>query len=240
VIVFYLSKLFSLWMLVDAAQRRIDSYWYFIILMPMGEWVYFFAVKIHDWDLSGWKNIFKRPPSLEELGRRAEETPSLENRMLHAHALLDAGKAAEAAQLYAEVLRADDSERDAMYGLARAQNALGAYDKAVAQLQRLVELDPTYRDYAAWLDLAYAHWQAVRPDDAIAVLHALVATSPRLKHKAILGRHLAKAGRGAEARHYLEQVLRDWRDATAFVRRTNGRWLKEAKKALKEVHNTAN
>ena len=47
-VLFALQSIFSLWMLVDAVQRRCGTYWYFVVLCPFGEWVYFFKVKIHD------------------------------------------------------------------------------------------------------------------------------------------------------------------------------------------------
>lgn len=45
-----LSYAFSIWMLVDAYQRGAEHYWYLIIFFPFGEWVYFFLVKVHDFD----------------------------------------------------------------------------------------------------------------------------------------------------------------------------------------------
>ena len=50
-LVTHLANLF--WMLVDAIQRRPPYYWYIVVFMPFGPLVYFFAIKIHDYDL-GW------------------------------------------------------------------------------------------------------------------------------------------------------------------------------------------
>jgi hypothetical protein len=47
-ILLMLSYAFSLWMLIDALKRDAKPYWYVIIFFPLGEWVYFFMVKIHD------------------------------------------------------------------------------------------------------------------------------------------------------------------------------------------------
>ncbi len=51
-----LSYAFSVWMLVDAYQRRAEHYWYLIIFFPLGECVYFFLVKVHD--LRGGLTLF--------------------------------------------------------------------------------------------------------------------------------------------------------------------------------------
>ena len=45
-----LSYAFSLWMIIDAYKRGAEHYWYLIIFFPLGEWVYFFMVKIHDFE----------------------------------------------------------------------------------------------------------------------------------------------------------------------------------------------
>lgn len=54
------SYAFSLWMLIDAYQRGAPRYWTVIILMPFGEWVYFFMVKIED---------FQGPPGARAMRR---------------------------------------------------------------------------------------------------------------------------------------------------------------------------
>ena len=67
-ILLYLNLAFKIWMLIDAGRRRIDSYWYFIIVMPFGAIIYFFSVKIHDYNLSWIKKSFERSVSVSELG----------------------------------------------------------------------------------------------------------------------------------------------------------------------------
>ena len=47
-ILFFFQSAFSLWMIVDAIRRGAAYYWYPVIALPFGEFVYFFVVKIHD------------------------------------------------------------------------------------------------------------------------------------------------------------------------------------------------
>jgi hypothetical protein len=53
-----LSYAFSIWMLVDAYKRGAQGWWIVIILVPLGEWVYFFVVKMQDF--SGGPGFFAR------------------------------------------------------------------------------------------------------------------------------------------------------------------------------------
>ena len=49
-----LATAFTIWMLVDAIQRSAEFYWYLIIIfVPFGTWVYFFMVKMHDFQFVG-------------------------------------------------------------------------------------------------------------------------------------------------------------------------------------------
>src|SRR3954468_404682 len=78
---FALQAALTVWMLVDASRRRVDYYWYWLILglQPFGAWAYFIAYKAGDLrGGSGWvAGLFHRPPSLEELRHRAEQTPTV-------------------------------------------------------------------------------------------------------------------------------------------------------------------
>ena len=83
---YVISSAFSLWMLYDASQRRVPYYWFCIICVPMGEFAYFFAVKIHDFDLPSLR-LGARGPSIEETRYRLEQNPCVANQMDLAEAL---------------------------------------------------------------------------------------------------------------------------------------------------------
>ena len=54
-LILLLSYALSIWMLVDACKRGAQGWWIVIILVPFGELVYFFVVKIHDYPgITSW------------------------------------------------------------------------------------------------------------------------------------------------------------------------------------------
>ena len=57
-ILLLLSYAFSIWMIVDAYKRGAEHFWYLIIFFPLGEWIYFFLVKIHDFKNSHGFSLF--------------------------------------------------------------------------------------------------------------------------------------------------------------------------------------
>ena len=59
-VILILSYAFSLWMMVDAYRRGAAYFWFPIILFPFGAWVYFFCVKINDFELG---HLFFQPGS---------------------------------------------------------------------------------------------------------------------------------------------------------------------------------
>ncbi len=231
----YLKSAFTLWMLIDAGRRRADFYWYMVILMPFGELVYFFAVKIHDFDLRGLKRSFRRPTPVAELRRRAEETPSVENRLALAGALFAAKEFHQAQEVYAGVLQRDRRDKEALHGLAHSKLELGELDAAIGCLEALHELDPAYADYEAWLERAYTHWRLGQHARAVGILQELVTTSPRIKHKAILGRYLIEQGEREAARATLNEAVADYQQSPSFVRRQNQQWVDEARGLLRKV-----
>lgn len=232
-----LQLAFKGWMLIDAIRRRMDYYWFMVILMPLGPWIYFFAVKIHDYDLSALKRLLtlESPASVKDLRATVNETPSLVNKIELADALREEKQHAEAEALYLDILERDDEEVDALYGLSLTRIARNESHAATTALERIIEVDPSFRDWEAWFDLAYAHWQTERRDDAVAVLRRLVEKSPRIKHMAILGKYLARNGEKDDARAVLEEAIRDYKNAVGFVKRHAGRWAREAQTTLRSL-----
>ena len=84
-LLFLVSTAFTLWMLVDAIEKGIAARWGWVIIIPFGEFAYFFAVKVHDFapgagptHLAGGAPSFLRlfqpaPPSVEDLAALAPD-----------------------------------------------------------------------------------------------------------------------------------------------------------------------
>ncbi len=236
-----LQHAFMAWMLIDAIRRRADRYWYWIILIPFGEWYYFFKVKIHDPDMAWLKNLFRyeKPPTLESLRYRYEQTPSLANRVRLAQALHDEGAYAESAELFAEVLARHPDNREALLGLALCRAGRGDDEGAVGLLDKLIGLDRAYGEYQPWLHMTEALWRLGRRDEALELLERLVRTSPRLGHSVALARFQVEAVQPELARRTLWQALEHHSHAPKFVQRNNRAWARQAKKMLKALGGAA-
>jgi hypothetical protein len=236
--------IFKAWMFVDAIRRGANNHWIWAILfLPLGDVAYFFVVKMRD---PGMRHVadrmlegFKRPPPVEELEARYRTTPSIANRVALAQGLFDAGRFAESAEHFEELLARDQANKEALYGVGLCRLELDDAAGAVEPLSRLIELHRAYRDYAAWAGLCEALWKKGDEEECLELLVDLVRTAPRLRHQVLRARYLARAGRGADAQELLRAELADHDRQPRGQRSRDREWARAAQKLLDELEGPA-
>jgi hypothetical protein len=221
IFLYCVQSVFTIWMLVDAVRRHSPTYWYIVLFAPFGPLVYFFAVKIDDYDLRWLKRAltFERLPSIPALRHAFRESPSFSNRMKLAGALHDVGEFAEAADLFEGGLDSHWDDAEALYGFARCKIELGEAATALPALAHLFEIKPGYRDFEAAIDYAKALGSDARDEEAIGVLESIVKASPRVPHALYLAEALLQKDEIERARVHLERALGDYEQSPPFVRR---------------------
>lgn len=222
-VLFTLQSLFSLWMLYDALSKGRDRYWVWIVLIPFGEVLYFFKVKIHDPDMAWLKNAFRgigrRPLGLSDLRAQAADSPSFANRLALAQALHDHKKYAEAKALFLDLLQQDNSDHGVLYGLGRCCLEVSDFEQAIESLEYLVELNPAYQDYDAWLLLAEVHEERGDSPAELGILEHLVRHTERIEHRIAFGEALLDAGQNERGHEQIERALRDHAHAPSHAKR---------------------
>jgi hypothetical protein len=231
---FLFAQIMTVWMMVDALRRKADKQWYVIILLPFGEWFYFFSVKIHDPSMARVKAFFKRTPktSLDDLRRDAHRTPSARNRLRYAQGLFDAGNAAEAEPVFTQIIEREPTHKDALYGAGLARIELGDLRGAIKALHALVEQDPSFADFAAWLELADLLWKTGGRAEAVDEMEALIKRSPRARHRVTLAHYLIEYDKPAHARMVLERAIDEHGASNAFESKRDAQWITRAKRML--------
>jgi hypothetical protein len=227
---------FKVWMLVDAIRRREPYYWLLIIaFLPFGAWIYFFMIKVKDYDLAAVRERFRRPASVAALRTDFENSPSLQRRLDLGEGLLREGEFAEAAQLFEEALETDDENKEALFGLGRARIELEDYDAAVRVLSGLVEMDRSYMDHDAWIHLAHALCMGGRETEGLESLERLARSNPRLKHQVCYAGYLIEAGDITKAREVLARAVEDHKRSPRFLKRQNFRLGLTARRMLRNL-----
>ncbi len=172
-----LHILLALFCAVHVVRTGQQMYWLFILFaFPLlGSLVYFFVIympnsRLERGTLKAVSAAAKAlDPTKEVRLARAdyEETPTAQNQMRLAAALLDAGQAEEAAKLYEGGLRGPfAADPDLRYGAARAFVESQRYADALPHLQALSETRPDYRPDAVMLLLARCYAGTSRSADA--------------------------------------------------------------------------
>lgn len=238
-VLFGLQSAFSLWMLVDAIRRGSAYYWYPVILMPFGEVVYFFTVKIYDpeflWLRTAFQGLTTKKPTLDQLRYRSEQSPCYENQVALAAALHDGKQYHEACGLFGSVLRSNGDSSEALFGLASSQMGLEDYSSAAENLKTLLQLEPAYNDYEGWTMLAGCLHRTGRLEEAVELTARLVEKSPRMSHRIHHAHYLRLVERREESRSQLETALQEHRHAPRFLRRRQGAWVRQAKQMLRQL-----
>jgi hypothetical protein len=234
-LLYVVQSAFTVWMMVDCYQRGAAAYWYMMLWIPFGPLVYFFAVKVHDYDLSAIKKRvgIGRSRSIDALRWQLNETDSLANQLALAHALVEAGdEPAEAAGLFTEVVRRDGQNKRARFGLARAQALAGARAEAIATLDDLLAGDPGFADGAGMKLRADLLWDEAHREEALEDLRRLTG---RLDYRVAFARRLQESGQAVEAAAVLGEALEGYRHSPRFIQRRDARARREASGLLKTL-----
>ena len=238
-----LQTAFMIWMLVDCYRRGAEGYWFWVILfLPgVGAWLYFFVVKLPSGDLRNINvgGLLRRGPSLDQLRYLAEQTPTLTSHLNLAQRLIEVGQHAEAVPHLQAVLKTEPDHGMALYSLAACHLELCRPAEAAPVLEKLLNRDNRWGNYAGWRLLVAAQDQFGDRAAALQSCRELARLSPTLQNQCLLAEHLLDDGQIIEARMLLEQALRDHDYAPGHVRRRNGRWAAEARRLLKRTESGA-
>lgn len=146
----------ALFFAVHAIRAGREMYWLIILFsFPLlGSIVYFFAIFLPETSVersiakAGGKIVKILDPTreLREARDLFELTPTTQNQVRLASALLETGNAAEAAEHYESALKGQFSEdADLKFGAARARAEIGQHREAAVLLREIREHTPTYR-----------------------------------------------------------------------------------------------
>jgi hypothetical protein len=237
--VYLLQGAFTIWMLVDCYRRGAEVFWFWIILMVpgFGSWVYFFVIKIHDfqdWNRSGL-GLLQRRPSLESLRYQVSQAPTLANRLLLAERLIGQGDHAEAVAHLEAILPQEPDHCQTLYLLAVCQIELGHPQQAVPLLEKNIARDRRWSNYLAWHLLRKARVESGDLPGAVKTCEQLVKNSPTLEHQCVLAEQLADSGDTGQAQRILEKGLEEYYYAPGQIRRRNRRWASQARRLQKRI-----
>lgn len=211
-------------------RRRPDAYWLWIILLGggLGSLVYIFVEILPDARLlHGAFQVFPRRKRIKQLEAQIFDNPSIGNYEELGDLLLDDGKYARARECFDQVLARSDAI-DPLYRRALCALALGDVTAAAADLEAVTSRDPRY-DYQRAAGLrAHTLARLGQTEAADALFTEVTRTSTLSETEYNYASFLADAGRSAEAREWVERLLRKKATMPDYIRRQERPWFRRA------------
>lgn len=234
----YIALAFKVWMLLDALRRGVHALWYFVVMLPAGDFLYFFAVKLRDFNVRPAPPAPEQdvpPPSIEELEAAVADSPSFQNRVQLGWALYEARLPARAKECFERALSSHPRDNDARYGLGLCLLDQGKLREAADALTPLVERSFAFDDYRAAEALAEALHRSEQNDEACAVLEAIVKTTRRIDHRIAHAKLLIRCDLKSEAAGVLGTAISDFEAQPEHMRRREGASATEARRLLRTL-----
>lgn len=237
-----LHVLIALFCAFHAVKTGQQMYWLFILFaFPLlGSIVYVFMIYLPSSRLQhGARKAVSVAARALDPGKELrlaraefEETPTAQNQMRLAAALLDAGDAAEAADTYERALKGPfASDPELRYGAARAMVECQRYGDAIGHLEALQSERPEYRSEAVALLRARAYAGTARSDAAREQFEAAVARFGSFDTKAEYAIWALATGDQATATRLQAELDRTMARWNATNRELNGPVLRRLKAA---------
>jgi len=218
-------------------RRRPDTYWLFIILMggAIGALVYVLVEVVPDAGLlRGAYQVFPRRKRIKELEALIVDNPSVGNYEELGDLYLDDQQVARARECFDRVIAKSDSI-DPFYRRALCALAQNDFDAARTDLDQVVARDPRYDYHRAAGLKAHALARIGDRENADRQFAEVLQTSTLSETQYNYACFLAETGRAAEAREWVERILRKKATMPDYIRRRERPWFRRAKALLKQL-----
>lgn len=224
--------------IVHFIRRRPDTYWIFIILFlgPFGAIIYLLVEAAPDLGLLRQSfKVFPRRRRIHELELAVRDNPSAGNYEELGDLYMEDGSFARARECYNRAISSRTDSPDPFYRRAVCAVALGDFNAAVPDLERVVGADRDYDFYRAAGLLAHAYANTAQQEKAQTLFRevTLVSTlSETYYHYALF---LAAEQRNAEARQWAQRILDKKPTLPGYLRRRERPWFRHASALLKRL-----
>src|SRR6266542_3331235 len=217
--------------IVHFVRRRPNTYWLWIILMggASGALVYVLVEVVPDAGLlRGAYQVFPRRKRIKELEALIVDNPSVGNYEELGDLCLDDQQVARARECFDRVIAKSDSI-DPFYRRALCALAQNDFDAARTDLDQVVARDPRYDYHRAAGLKAHALARIGDRENADRQFAEVLQTSTLSETQYNYACFLAETGRAAEAREWVERILRKKATMPDYIRRRERPWFRRAK-----------
>ena len=224
--------------IVHFIRRRPDGFWLWIIIFGggLGALVYLVVEALPDAGLLRQSfKVFPRRQRIRELEAAIIDNPSAGNYEELADLYFDDGNFARARQCYDKSISARTDSPDPFYRRGLCAMAMGDYQGAIPDLERVTRLDPKYDFYRAQGMLAHAYANTGQTEKAAALFEQVTRISTISETQVNYAAFLASQGRAPEARDWAQRVLAKKATMPGYLKRRERPWFRRASALLKRL-----
>lgn len=224
--------------IVHFIRRRPETFWLWIVLFfgGFGALAYIVMEVVPDLNLLGlFMQAFARRRRINVLEAVIRENPAVGNLEELADLLLEEREFARARALYDRVITPRTDAPDPYYRRALALIELKEYPAAVADLERVIDIDPKYDFHRAIGLLAHACALAGQPERADMLFKRALDVTTLSETELNYALFLAEQQRPAEAREHANRLLARRLTIPRYLQRRERPWFRKAKALLKRL-----
>jgi len=224
--------------IVHFIRRRPDTYWLWVIMIGggLGALVYIVVEVLPDLGLLRQSfRVFSHRKRIAQLETLILDNPSAGNYEELADLYLEQQKFAKAKECYDRAISTRTDSADPFYRRALCELELNDFAAALADLERVINIDRNY-DYqrAAGL-LAYALARTGQPEQAATWFGRVVETSTLSETQYNYASFLAERGQPSEAKQWAQRILAKKATMPSYLKRRERPWFRKASALLKRL-----
>jgi len=228
-----IAILFLLWELYDCFENEPDrDKWLWIIIIGNIFGALLYVAMKHEADLPGLSR-FSRRRELRNDEYEAQHIGGAYQYTVLGNIQTELGDWKKAKISFETALEKDSKDSDALWGLANAYQRKEDFASALPFLERLVNLNPTYKIWEGFVMQARALYELKRFDEAQRVLDQYKGIAPLADY--LRAAILKEKGDSVNARKYLQRMLEYMHEAPLSEHKKYGQWVGKAKRLLRNL-----
>ena len=231
---------FWVWMLIHCYRTEPDRFFWFWILFiaqPIGTLAYFFLryLPSKEFPTPSFLRRWTRGRELARLETAAHQIGNPHQFVMWGNALREVGLLDQANAAYAQALKKDESNIQALWGSAQVAASQKRFAEVRSLTRRVLDQDPQYK----FGDVSLANGRALKElGEAEAARTQLEQHVKRWRHPEamfLLAELCAEQGETQASREYLQGLIQDINGSPTAIARKYGRWKSRAKQLLRKL-----
>ncbi|HEY0983777.1 MULTISPECIES: tetratricopeptide repeat protein [unclassified Schlesneria] len=231
---------FLIWMLIHCYRTEPDRFfwiWIMLIIQPFGAIGYFVIryLPSREYGELTFLRRWTRGPQLARLETAARQIGNSHQYVQWGNALREVGNLSRANEAYAQALKKDPQDLQALWGSAQIATAQKRYQDVRSFTRAILDKDPQYKFGDVSLENGRALKELGERDEARTQFEWHIRRWRHPEAMYLLAELYAENGQASEARNLLSSLIMDINGSPTSIARKHGRWKSRARQLLRKL-----